>query len=412
MSAGSGADYIIPDISDGVMLPPAAASVSWWQIGFAVWLVGLVAFFAFHAVRHYHFAKLIKRWGENVTDRRLALLQSLQADMGISAKINLIQCASMDSPLLFGFANPCILLPREELDADELRFILKHELVHFKRKDLYYKGLVLLATAVHWFNPLVYLTARAINAQCELSCDDEVVRGTDADTRQQYSETIIGVIKYHTKLKPALSTNFYGGKKDMKNRISSIMDTGTKKAKAGILFATMTIAVLTFSILLIAAATPSDNIWMNGSTIDDIRAASPRAAAIIEWVESTVIEPLYNYACAEELEFILKHESMLLYRLKYNDNGRRFVMAMSAPADHYPLTSFIAAFEIPLRELSDEISPHRDMQSDRIPDYSKGIITEMISISMDYDTQKAWLEWNLPFMIAMRAERGQIDEYA
>jgi hypothetical protein len=42
------------------------------------------------------------------------------------------------------------------------------------------------------------------------------------------------VAKYQSKLKTALSTNFYGGKKGMKNRISSIMDAGKKKVGAAI----------------------------------------------------------------------------------------------------------------------------------------------------------------------------------
>jgi len=37
-------------------------------------------------------------------------------------------------------------------------------------------------------------------------------------------------VKYQSKLKTALSTNFYGGKKGMKNRIYSIMDSSKKKA--------------------------------------------------------------------------------------------------------------------------------------------------------------------------------------
>ena len=94
--------------------------------------------------------------------------------------------------------------------------------------------------------------ASAISTQCELSCDDEVVRDTDADMRQKHSEMIIGVIKYHTKLKPALSTNFYGGKKYMKNRISSIMDTGKKKA--GALVACLAL-ILTLGASVVFAAT-------------------------------------------------------------------------------------------------------------------------------------------------------------
>ena len=75
---------------------------------------------------------------------------------------------------------------------------------------------MLIATAFHWFNPIVYLIAKAIDIQCELSCDEKVVRGTNADIRVYYSETIIGVVRQQYKRKTALSTNFYGGKKGMK----------------------------------------------------------------------------------------------------------------------------------------------------------------------------------------------------
>jgi hypothetical protein len=83
---------------------------------------------------------------------------------------------------------------------------------------------------MHWFNPIVYRVARVIEAQCETSCDAEVVRNKGADTRRCYSETIVRVANNHSTRVTALSTNLFGGKKNMKNRISSIMDTGNKKA--------------------------------------------------------------------------------------------------------------------------------------------------------------------------------------
>jgi len=157
------------------------------------------------------------------------------------------------------------------LADDELRFILKHELVHYKRKDLYYKFLVLIATAIHWFNPFIYLIERAINAQCELSCDAEVILGADADTRQHYSEAIIGVVKYHSKIRTALSTNFYGGKKGMKNRISSIMDT-RKKRLGTIIISLVLVATLCTGFVFAASAYAATNngnsewLWQNAET--------------------------------------------------------------------------------------------------------------------------------------------------
>lgn len=214
----------------GNIIPATFHNITWWQIAMAVWLVGMVIFLSYHIIKHYRFLKLAARWSENITDEQtLSLVQTLKSQMGLSKYIGLQACDSIGSPMMIGFANPRILLPRANFTLDELHFILKHELIHYKQKDLWYKCLVLIATAIHWFNPIVSLLARAIDVQCELSCDEEVVRNTGADTRQYYSEIMIGVIRYESKRKTALSTNFYGGKKGMKKRISSIMDMRKKK---------------------------------------------------------------------------------------------------------------------------------------------------------------------------------------
>jgi beta-lactamase regulating signal transducer with metallopeptidase domain len=248
---------VIP--SDNPALLLSTMSFSLWQIIAVVWLAGAIMYLAFYISKHCRFILLVKRWSENVTDERaLSILQSLKKEMGISQKINLYQYSDLGCPMMFGFVKPRILLPKEELAEDELRFILKHELVHFKRKDLFYKVLVLIATAVHWFNPFVYLIAKAINAQCELSCDAEIILNTDAETRLQYSETIIGVIKYRSKLKTALSTNFYGGKKGMKNRISSIMHMTKKKAGAFVLCGALILTLGTGVVVAANANSPAN----------------------------------------------------------------------------------------------------------------------------------------------------------
>ena len=225
-------------------LPSALTNILWWQIAGTVWLLGMVIFLVYHVFKHYRFLRLTTRWSKNITDEQmLTIFQNLKTQMGLSTKIGLQFCDCIGSPMMIGFTNPRILLPNVEFAKDELCFILKHELVHYKRKDLWYKCLVLIATAIHWFNPIVHLMAKAIDIQCELSCDAEVVRSTDADTRQYYSETIIGVVRYKSKLKTALSTNFYGGKKGMKHRIFSIMDMSKKKVGAVVLCSAL---ILTF----------------------------------------------------------------------------------------------------------------------------------------------------------------------
>jgi len=230
--------------------------ISWWSVSFAVWLIGAILFATYQIIKHYRFTKATKRWSENIKDKQiLSVFENLKSEMGITKPVSIHLCSCVSSPMLVGIINPKILMPTANLAKDELRFILKHELVHFKRKDLLYKLLLLAATAVHWFNPIVYLSVKAINILCETSCDTEVVRDVDADTRQIYSKAIIGVVKYQSKLKTALSTNFYGGKKGMKNRISSIMDTRMKKAGILISCVILTLAMGTSLVLSVNAAT-------------------------------------------------------------------------------------------------------------------------------------------------------------
>ena len=242
----AGSPILTPSTLTPAVRPPAMPTVSLWQAAAAIWLIGIAYFLAYQIIKHILFLRMARRWSEVIMNEQvLSLLQSLKSEMGIVKRIPLYRCSCIDSPMMIGVLNPRILLLATDLEIDEIRFILRHELVHYKRKDLWYKGMVLLATAVHWFNPVVYLMARSINVLCELSCDSEVVLNTDADTRRHYSEMIIGVARYQSKLRTALSTSFYGGKKGMKKRILSIMDMTKRKTGIAIICGVLFLSLFT-----------------------------------------------------------------------------------------------------------------------------------------------------------------------
>ena len=231
----------------------------------------------YHALWHGRFMKMVGRWSEPVTDLvSLGIFDSLKLEMGIKAQVGLSVCQSITSPMLVGFFHPTILLPPVKIAGDELSLILKHELIHFKRHDLWYKALILTATAIHWFNPVVYLMAKAAAVQCEISCDALVLQGADFQQRKQYGETIIGVVRNGAKLQTALSTNFYGGKKGMKTRISSIMDT--KRKKAGVAIFCMALVGIIMTGATLAAAADKEPANGNVTFVED--------AAYVETPES------------------------------------------------------------------------------------------------------------------------------
>ncbi|MBP1994213.1 M56 family metallopeptidase [Paenibacillus eucommiae] len=206
------------------------SAVLWWAIA-SVWLAGMIVVLAFQAWRYWRFMKMVNRWSEDVTDCEIVgVFHALKAEMKIVRRVRIRICPGITTPMLIGFIRPAVLLPTTQFEPDELAFILRHELVHLKRNDLWYKALVLLATAIHWFNPIVYRMSKSIAAQCEIACDERVLEGASFQQRKHYGETIIGVVRNTAKYQTSLTTNFYGGQKGMKTRVFSIMNSRKKKA--------------------------------------------------------------------------------------------------------------------------------------------------------------------------------------
>jgi beta-lactamase regulating signal transducer with metallopeptidase domain len=245
----------IPFAADTGNIVNTPAAIPVWPILAAIWILGVVSIAAYHVLRHARFMKMARRWSEAVTDTEsLGPLNGLKSELGIKARVALNLCQSVTSPMLVGFFRPVILLPPVKITGDELYFILKHELIHFQRRDLWGKALILTATALHWFNPMVYLMAKAAAVQCEITCDALTLQGADFQRRKQYGETIIGVVRNGARPQTALSTNFYGGKRGMKNRIFSIMDT--KRKKTGIaVFCVALVSAITVGSAVATAAT-------------------------------------------------------------------------------------------------------------------------------------------------------------
>jgi len=131
--------------------------------------------------------------------------------------------------------------------------------------------LVLLVSAMHWFNPIVRLMAKTIRTDCEAACDEAVIAGNDTEKRRRYGETIIGFIGIKNAMTPFLSTYFYGGKDSMKKRLVSIMDTGHKRRSLAALCAlvVMTMTLLSGNVFAASAAPVG-----TGEYIGEVRAKS------------------------------------------------------------------------------------------------------------------------------------------
>lgn len=204
-------------------------ALDFWQITALLWAGGAFCFLLWYSFNHFRFMSAVRRWSGDISHDKEERFHKVKAEMGIKREIAIRSCACIRTPMMAGFRKPVILFPKIDLSPDEFTFIIKHELVHYKRNDLYVRLLIMLALIIHWLNPIVHIMVRSALQLCEISCDEEVLKGTDSRIRARYGETIIGVIQKGKFYQTALSTNFYSGAKDMKKRIYAMMDLKRKR---------------------------------------------------------------------------------------------------------------------------------------------------------------------------------------
>jgi len=153
------------------------------------------------------------------------------------------------TPMLVGIFKPMIVLPNREYTDQQMESILLHELTHMRRLDIVVKWLSLLACAMHWFNPLVWVATREIDRVCELSCDEIVISSMDVYGKRHYGETLISVASTKKIPMPVLSTTMCEEKRALKERLTAIM-----KSKKHTKLAVLVSIIILLTVILAACA--------------------------------------------------------------------------------------------------------------------------------------------------------------
>ncbi|GIP32021.1 M56 family metallopeptidase [Paenibacillus sp. J2TS4] len=216
------------DTSTSGYIPDILTLLSW------IWLLGAASYLCWRLLQYHLVLRRLKACSQSVGPRELARLSSLKSDMGVNRRIGLYQCRLASSPMLIGYIRPSILLPDTRLTDEQLELILRHELTHAKRKDLWFMALMTWVSALHWFNPFVHWMIRMAYDDLEKICDSHVIKHADVHTRQLYANTIIHYMENSVNKGPSLSTSFLGGDRVMKERFKLIFQNQPQKSAAWI----------------------------------------------------------------------------------------------------------------------------------------------------------------------------------
>jgi beta-lactamase regulating signal transducer with metallopeptidase domain len=105
-------------------------------------------------------------------------LRALMEDFQRCRKVSVLVSQRLEVPTAIGFYKPAIILPKwllESTPAEELKYILLHELAHLRRRDDWTNLAQKILKALLFFLPSVWWIERRLSLDREMACDDAVL---------------------------------------------------------------------------------------------------------------------------------------------------------------------------------------------------------------------------------------------
>ncbi len=151
-----------------------------------------------------------------------------------------------------------------------MRYMLLHELQHYKHRDAIGNFLMNLAGVVYWFNPFVWHSLKEMRNDREIACDTSVLKMLKEDDYEDYGNTLINFAEKVSLTPFPFAAGLGGNIKQMKQRIMNIASyekptfmKRLKGAAAFILTAVLLIGLAPF--ISTYAADGSRYLWNSSS---------------------------------------------------------------------------------------------------------------------------------------------------
>lgn len=198
---------------------------------------------------------------------------------------------------------PVIYVP-EEITGDSMMMehAIAHETMHLRHGDLWWACLRNILLAIYWFHPLVWLASRVSMTDCELFCDDGVIRNMSSSQRKDYGQNLIHLLENRSKIPnlfymtPAMGSS----KKQMKERLHRIAGKRTERKFYAV------------TALVLAAV-------LTGCTFTDALSGNKETKADVEPDEEALIEEMMTKRMLSIYDLARLYYDGVLEGMSYND---------------------------------------------------------------------------------------------
>lgn len=161
-----------------------------WHGLIVFWVVGIVFFLIQKAVVYGRCLRTISLLEEQSWEDICARYQFDITGYEDLRKIRFVFGRYFTSPYLLGLGKNYLVMPEKEYSNEEFRYIVLHELMHVRNKDILWKVLIDLLCVVFWWNPIIYWMKRELSRLIEMRNDMQIFSVLEEEQKVGYMECL------------------------------------------------------------------------------------------------------------------------------------------------------------------------------------------------------------------------------
>ena len=237
-----------------------------------IWIVGIISMIILIIKSFLHLRSLEKSALPLQNKAVRTLYNRCLDEMGIHNTIPVYSTAFLKSPIIVGLLKPCIYLPIHlisDYNESDMRYMLLHELQHYKHHDAIGSFLMNLAGVVYWFNPFVWYALKEMRNDKEIACDTSVLKMLSEDDYEDYGNTLINFAEKVSLTPFPFAAGLGGNMKQMKRRVLNIASyekpSSLKRLKGMTAFMLTAVLLLGLAPFISTYAAESSNYHWNDS---------------------------------------------------------------------------------------------------------------------------------------------------
>ena len=221
------------------------------------------------------------------------IFEDCKRELGIRRSIEVLQGYRIQIPMTAGMLKPCVFLPVEDMEEEQLKTCIYHELTHYKKHDIFWNYIACLMVCIHWYCPWIRTVFRKNDEWSEVICDLSTIGYVGSAKR--YFTTIFEMSQKSQGIKAYRAACLFESQDSLEQRIYyAMMYRKQKKIKY--------VAVIAMTVIFCGMSVTSTLAVSNGYQ-----------KVYTKWVQETEIEEEADIAETEEVSYeekraILKDE--------------------------------------------------------------------------------------------------------